>query len=431
MRRLIAILLVTFLARTSFAEWTPDTIAEVGRQFDSLVDLTDTYDRGFREMRDHPERIADWRSFFESLGISSRANGMQSAFQGLVWLADGNGQPHTPVGNAILRDETREQIIARGLNLHANAGVDYQRALVKLDAMLASYPECASGLRCQTRTVRIIVQRAIDLYDEFDSAHSWTEPRLAENIAFSLAAGSTDIRMKSGAAGPHGEYRVGWQRAKGADQYFRHALYQALLAAETANFETRGHLLRVGGLYGRMARRVYIASALAVGYEHEMVHDDIETMFAQGSTGRGRSFFTVTVAIDLTIGAPRGGVEGFPLNGFGLVSQRGVVDFVAALRGHYFRAFLSANGDQPTINLIARSFEHLWDGWHLADSWGSVGLIGFTFLNPPGGPPPPDPKCGFGTVEVDGKCVIDLAFCPPAEFELVLDGRVVCQGPNQ
>ena len=164
--------------------------------------------------------------------------------------------------------------------------------------------------------------------------------------------------------------------------------------------------------------------------------DDIQIMFAQGSTGRGRSFFTTTWAIMATLNVDRGGST---LNAFGLNEPPGMAHHIAALRSQYFRALQAVDGDRESIklivSLIARSFEHAQDGWALLDSMAWRGMIYFNFLNPPFTAPPPLP-CGSGTLEVNGECVIDLSACPSAEAELVFirtsptPGQVVCQSPN-
>ena len=433
MRRLIAILLVTFLARTSSAEWTPDTITEYGNQITSLHSMAGTFSRGLEDIKRHPERHADWRRFFESLGINSRSNGMQWHYQGLVWLADGNGQPHTPVGTEFLATATRAEVIARGLDWISRADIHYRNAILKLQIMISEYPECATS-RCQAEIVLDIVEGAVARYNEFNPAHDWTEPRDAENIAFSLAAGSTDIRLRSGAAGPHGDYRTWLARAKGVDQYFRHGLYQAIRAGEIANAAARGHLLDMGRGYERLMKLNYVVTGLAVGFEHAVAHDDIEVMFAQGSTGRGRSFFTTTWAIMATTNVIRGGST---LNAFGLQEPPGMAHHIAGLRRQYFNALRAVDGDQAVIDLIAKSFEHAQDGWALLDSMAWRGMIYFNFLNPPFTPPPPSLECGFGTIEVGNQCVIDLAACPPVEgAELVFvqtspsTGELICRSPN-
>ena len=434
MRRLIAILFITFLARTSSAEWTSEAKAEYGNQITALHSLADTFSRGLQDIKEHPERAADWRRFFESLGINSRSNGMQSHYRGLLWLADGNGQGHTPPGDDFLATATRDEVIARGLNVIASADLDYRNAILKLQIMISQYPECATS-RCTAEIVLTIVERAVSRYNAFDAAHDWTEPRQADNIAFSLAAGSTDIRLRSGVAGPHGDYRTLLRRGKGVDQYFRHGLYQAIRAAEIANPTTRDHLLDMGRAYGRIMKLNYVVTGLAVGFEHPVAHDDIEIMFAQGSTGRFRSFFTITWGIMATINVNRGGDTS---NAFGLNEPNGMANHIAGLRKQYFGALTSANGDQATINLIAQSFEHAQDGWGLIDSMAWRGMIYFNLLNPPSGPPPPSFTCGFGTIEVGNQCVIDLAACPPIEgAELVFvqtspsTGELICRSPNE
>lgn len=414
---LLAIVFLLTIDRPASAEWSQDAKDEVGAQLSALYLIPTTFSFAFSDMREFPERIPEYRSMFGSLGISMGANAMLHHFRGLIWLMDGNAQGNTPDGILFLETATRDAVIQRGLDSIEDAEFGYANALAKLDVMVSSYPECSGS--CRAKTIRSVIQNAVNGYRSFDPNHDWTEPRLDANLAFSALAGSTDLRHKSGIAGPHGDYRFLLQNMKGFRQYTQHAMFDLMGAAEIGSIGVRN--AAVGGTsafqFANLMRINFVVTGLAIGWEHPTVASDITIMFDQGSTSRGREFFQVAMIQQLLINVERGN-EVFPINGFGLTESNGAAGSFAALRGPYRSSLFGAIGDQAVVNLVANSAEHLADGWALTDQAAWDGASEFLLKNPPfdgggGGPPPASLTCGVGTIQLGDECVIDETACPP------------------
>jgi hypothetical protein len=346
----------------------------------------------FADMRANPERILDYQGVFRKVGLAyGGTNATEQGFNALIYLMDASGNSNN---GSFVRDSTRAEIIARGLSWFSSAGGQYVSALAALDAMIASYPECSGG--CNAKTVRNYIQTVLNAHSTFNPNHDWTEPRLDANLAFSAAAGSTDLRDLTAIAGPHGDYRLLLQGMSGLQLYSALTL-EDLVAAGAIASSADARNAAIGGdaaFYFNVAfHRAYLVAGLAIDYEDPAVATDIETAFAQGSTGRGREFFQGAMMSQLLLNVSN---RTSRPNGFGLLEFRGVAGAFGSVRYVFRDTLLAANGDQGVVTRVALAQEHLLDAWTRLDRAAWDGAIKFTLKNPPfigGGDPAPCPDC--------------------------------------
>lgn len=271
MKKILAVFLMLF-AVSAKAEFTDAEKAEVLQQVIAI--------------RDAGSSLYHIIGEYEVVDAATRA--YEAHLNGLLYLLDLEGSSS---GSPTIGSMTREQARSEGISRIGGSYASYALAIAKLQAL----PQTANVVEA-IRVLKLSESRRT----AFNGSLAYLEPRIAENLAMQGAT-----RDKSANAGPHGDYR---RYGEMINTFARRSMLWIRLASQIGSQNTsfRDTVLfgagRVNGSIHKVGRFIPIALGLVVGVEHPEVSDDIDILFAGGTTQRGRHFFRMLMAFELFLG---------------------------------------------------------------------------------------------------------------------------------
>ncbi len=405
MRLLPALILV---AASASAEFSAQEKAEVLQQLDSLRLAESSISWALGHASVAPSDVQKVGDFVDVVALS-----WENHTKGVLWLLDQNGWDGG--GETLIGTTSRADVLALGIQRIQNLA-DYNFAITLLDGMTV-----ASSSRT---TARQVLVEATQKRGAFNASLSYLEPRLAVNMAL---PGAT--RERSATAGPHGSYRM---VGNIVNQWTRNhrSSWNALVAAMRANPGAlpgssnglvffSGHLIIGGSRNGS-------SLGLPAGVEAPEYAPHVETMFAGGTTARGREFFQILAMIEGLVNWTHVGPDSIDVNGRQMLRGYTYDLTILCTRGVYRLR-------DPALYVDAASRDFAFGMIDLVNyacaEWGNIddlvyqGGMGLKFFQvfPPPGPggggcpsgqtcQPPDPPpitCGTGTHLEGTTCVAD------------------------